>query len=266
MLSKNSRYFVQEDLDRLDNLLTKSHVFSTEILKLNGLDLISVYKYSTESPLTGYVNHPPLEYEKLKTEPFMFSFSVAKKRKNNFFEILDGFINDGIKFGDSQSYNKLNTVDLRELVYDHVEIEHTVYNTEYIRFQYKFDNTLKALIVTTLIEDTIRIFENMWGYKEDGEEVSLMKYRIGDIVSLKMSPQNTDWIVISYIPERPYTMKSRSGMGYSVNTTGTKYGVLYKLVVIESNNNGIIKYGSIVTADESDIYPSRNNNLNTLLN
>ena len=40
----------------------------------------------------------------------------------------------------------------------------------------------------------------------------------------------------------------------------------YKLVAMESNKGGIIRYGRVIVVDESSIRPNRNNNLNVLLN
>ena len=265
----NRRFFVQEDLDRLTNFLTKSGMYYLSYdFKMSGLDLVIYNKYdSTQKNIIG-------EADKLnltdKSISYKFAFSVSKRRKNDFFNLLNELALEGVRFGDyGHEYTKLKNYDITKLFSYYTETEHKVLNTEFVRIEYTLDNIINALVIITLVDDTIRLFENMWGYEEDGTEVSVMKYRIGDIVSVRggttiyltQDDTSKDWMIVGYSPNRPYVADRSSNPSKS-----TEYKMDYKLVAIESNKGGIIRYGKVIVADESSIRPNRNNNLNVLLN
>lgn len=265
----NRRFFVQEDLDRLTNFLTKSGMYYLSYdFKMSGLDLVIYNKYdSTQKNIIG-------EADKLnltdKSISYKFAFSVSKRRKNDFFNLLNELVLEGVRFGDyGHEYTKLKNYDITKLFSYYTETEHKVLNTEFVRIEYTLDNIINALVIITLVDDTIRLFENMWGYEEDGTEVSVMKYQIGDIVSVRggttiyltQDDTSKDWMIVGYSPNRPYVADRASNPSKS-----TEYKMDYKLVAIESNKGGIIRYGKVIVADESSIRPNRNNNLNVLLN
>jgi hypothetical protein len=127
-----------------------------------------------------------------------------------------------------------------------------------IRFKYEFRSPLKAMLVTLILEDTIKFFQLMWGYTESGEEQCLVKYPIGSIVSLKSS-LNVDYMVDKYVFMRPHIN--------SPFNTPSEFSIRYQLICIENDvRSGVIRYGEMVIAQEDDICPSRTNNLNIILN
>lgn len=271
MMTKSRRFFSQEEIDKWNKIIEKSyhkyrlgvHERTKSILVYEapgwGSSSIGVgLSTSQRRELKDIV-----EYNKYSTFRYNFSFSVIKKRKDEFFHILNTFIESGIETGEDKPI-----IDLKKEVYNFKITEHTIGKNDLIRVQYEFTSLLPAMFVTTLIEDTISFFELMWGYTEDGEEQCLLKYPIGSIVSIK-DKKGIDYMVngyefirvniqIAYITQKPIIGN------LPVIKTPT---ILYDLVCIESGiSSGIVRYGDSCISQESDIIPSRTNNLNIILN
>lgn len=259
---KGKRYFTNEEIEKWNKIIEKGyHKYKLGVHdRTKGL-------YVYESPSRGsdrfLIGSPEqrkglkdlVDYDKYSPFKFNFSFSVIKKRKSEFFEILDKFIECDIETGE-----RTPIVDLKKESYKFRQTEHKIGNNDLVRIQYNFESLLPAMFVTTLIEDTISFFELMWGYTEDGEEECLLKYPIGSVVSIK-DQKGIDYMINSYEYIRPNTLVT-SSLGNIVKST-----ILYDLVCIESGlSSGIVRYGSSRIAQESDIIPSRTNNLNIILN
>jgi len=130
------------------------------------------------------------------------------------------------------------------------EITHLVFEKEYIRFTIHFAGKLGSIMAyISYLEDTINFFSEIWGYKEDGTEVCLVKYPIGTIVSLPKD-KSTDYLVLDY--------KYRKLDG--------KYFIDFISSEMLNNKGSVITYGEIYTFRESELCYSRNSRIDDILN
>jgi hypothetical protein len=267
---KSKRFFTNEEIEKWNVIISKGyHKYKLGVH--SGTKSLLVY----EQPGWGYKSGTPfdaaqrrdlkdiIEHNKYSPFNYNFSFSVIKRRKDEFFNILDKFIECGIHTGEDKPI-----IDLKKAAYDFKMTEHTIGKNELIRVQYSFTNLLSAMFITTLIEDTISFFELIWGYTDDGEEQCLLKYPIGSVVSLK-GKKGIDYMVNGYeflrVNSEQFSYNIQKPLISKPDTT--KSTILYDLVCIESGiNSGIVRYGESCIAQESDIVPSRTNNLNIILN
>lgn len=269
------RFFTNDEIKKWNEILEKSYSrFSLGIH--DNTKSILIYERPDSFRTSSYSSAPVRKEFKDLTDSFNytsfkynFSFSVIKRRRDEFFKILDRFIELGIETGRHESDERDRPLlDLKKEVNKFRQTEHSIGNNELIRIQYSFTNILSAMFVTALIEDTISFFELMWGYTEDGEEKCLLKYPIGNIVSIK-DKKGIDYMINGYELIRPNSSISydREKPIISKLDTITKPTILYDLVCIESGiNSTIVRYGSSCIAHENDICPSRTNNLNIILN
>jgi hypothetical protein len=186
---------------------------------------------------------PVIDYE--------FSFSVIKNRKDEFCILVKKMFN--YKFETQLSFDdKSKSIDVfKEEDILKTEIQHSVLNREFIKYTYKFKGKLSSIIAyISYLEDAINFFQLLWGYNEEGEEICLTKYKIGDIVSFK-DDKSKDYLIIDYL----YT---KLGKDYSVD--------YYVSEMIIDNNTCIIKYGDSLKASESQITWSRDSRINDILN
>lgn len=268
----NKRYFSEEEVTKWNEILSKRYfrygmsIDSSKKIRFFDRNDPSNDIYANSG---GYYNDPKSIYDKVitpqeySTFSYDFSFSVIKKRKDEFFKIVDSFIVHGFEIG----YDIKKSLDLKEEAYKHTQINHTVYNNEMVRVVYNFNNPLSAMLVSTIIEDAISFFGMMWGYTEKGEEQCLIKYPIGSIVS-KSSLKNVDYMVNNYEFVRPNCIVTHvSTKPYHSHVVITKPTILYDIVCIENDiKSPIIRYGDSCIISEGDICASRTNNLNIILN
>lgn len=201
----------------------------------------------------NFVTNPGASEIKETLDPFIdyeFSFSVIKNRKDEFFTLLKKMFNckfeTQLLFGDkSKSIDVFKEEDILK-----TEIQHSVLNREFVKYTYKFKGKLSGIIAyISYLEDAINFFQLLWGYNEEGEEICLTKYRIGDIVSFK-GDKSKDYLIIDYL----YT---KLGKDYSVD---------YYISEMILDNTCIIKYGVSLKASETQITWSRDNRINDILN
>jgi hypothetical protein len=130
-------------------------------------------------------------------------------------------------------------------------IEHTVLNRDFIKYTYKFSGKLASIIAyISYLEDAITYFQMIWGYNEEGEEICLTKYKIGDIVSVK-NDKSKDFLVVDYYYDR----------------INDDYKIDYVISEMMSNpNSSVIKYGDGLKESEDNLTYSRNNRIDNILN
>jgi len=117
-----------------------------------------------------------------KTMSYEISFSVVKNREEEFFDLLDIIFNR--KLGTKCNGSIIQMPSKEEINIS--KKSHIVNKREFIRYTYKFNYKITGIIgYVSYLEDTINFFGMMWGYDDDGNEVSLTDFKIGDIVSLK---------------------------------------------------------------------------------
>jgi hypothetical protein len=183
-----------------------------------------------------------------------FSFSIVESRKNELLNIIRRSLNKGVVnyvdvYGDESKYEKIN---ISEDILEHIEENtHKVFNKSYIKYTYKFKGRLSSIMAyITIIEDSIEFFSGIWAYNEDGQELCLVKYPIGTIVS-KVKDESSNFLVLDY----DYFFDNQK---YII-----KY-VISKMFIEEKSM--IIKYGNIEIIEEYKLCYSKNNIINNILN
>lgn len=270
-----NRFFSEKEIEKWNGILQKMNYKYTISIDNNSHKLIFIDKWDTSLLSTGrkendaemLKNFMSPQYSQFQ---YNFSFSVIKKRKDDFFNIVSSFITQGFEIG---GYDTSKYFDIRQEATERtghfLEVEHTVYNNEMVRITYIWKNPLIAMMVSTIIEDAIKFFEIMWEYTEDGEEKCLIKYPIGSIVSRKGN-KGIDYMVNSYEFVRPNTYitynASKPYLGTDMIAID-KPTILYDITCIESDiKSSVIRYGESCIVSEEDIGPSRTNSLNIILN
>lgn len=186
---------------------------------------------------------PSIKYE--------FSFSIVKNRKDEFFILLNKMLGkDLITHLVYQDSSKKIEI-YKESDIEKSTIEHTVLNRDFIKYTYKFNGKLGSIVAyISYLEDAISYFQMIWGYDENGSEVCLTKYKIGDIVSLNID-KSKDFLVVDYYYDR----------------IGDDYKIDYVISEMMSNqNSSIIKYGEGLKESEDNLTYSRNNRIDNILN
>jgi hypothetical protein len=244
------------------------YLTDTEILKWNDRlssipnkhgDIIKVYpkgNMNSSNPYILYKSSTRLgEFIDLPepTIDFTFIFSVSSNRLEEFLDILKSSFKD--EFGTKsvfvdKNYDRVSDIIINEsIIKSKNESKHKIGDKEYTRYIYNFSGKIGSIIgYVSYIEDAINFFSLIWGYKEDGSEVNLLKYPIGSIVSKKEN-QSSDFLVLDY---KYYKI---------VND----YKISYIVTEIKENNGMTIKYGQIITISEDKITWSRNNRIDNIL-
>lgn len=180
------------------------------------------------------------------TIEFKFSFSVAENRVDNFWHIFNNWysksINNKHLYQCSKNSEKIYDIDVTDsIIESKTEIEHQIYNKDYIRYTYNFKGKLTSIMAYVMfLEDSIDIFSMIWGYDESGLEHNLIKYQIGTVVS-KINDKSKDYIILELIPKK----------------TDRKFFLNYQISEVISLGE-IIRYGDSQIVSESEICFSRN--------
>jgi hypothetical protein len=220
----------------------------------NSFPLI-VFKQRITSGLGSFSMDPISEVITLDPHMnFLFSFSVAKNRVDNFFQIFNKWFTSKIEtktfFEDKNNKEKISDIEIPEsIVKSKNQINHKVKEKEYTKFTYEFEGRLSSIMAYVMfLEDTIEIFSKIWGYDESGREHTLIKFVIGDIVS-KVGDQSNDYLILDFLPQK----------------NGKDFSIQYEICKMITKGQ-IIQYGQSENVRESDITWSRNNRIDDILN
>jgi len=242
----------------------KKYLSDTEILnwneRLENTPYLVMPKYHTRSSFPAIVFKQKLKYnpqsEVLTLDPhmkFQFSFSIAKNRVDNFFNIFNKWFTDKIEtetyFEDSSNNSKLSNIQITEsIIKSKKQSEHKIKDKEYTKFTYQFDGQLSSIMAYVMfLEDTIEIFSKIWGYDEKGGEHKLTKYTIGDIIT-KLGDQSEDYLILDFCPHK----------------NGKDFIIDYEICKMIQKGQ-IIQYGSPEIIAEKGINWSRNNRIDDIL-
>lgn len=199
----------------------------------------------TSNSYDGRIEEPQIEYE--------FTFSICEKRIDEFFEIFDRISDGGVEnFCYSNGNNSTTRVEFTDkVIHSESKVVHKVYNRNYVKIKYNFRGKVSSIFAyIKFLEDTIGFFGNIWGYTEEGEEICLLKYPIGNIVS-PIKEKSMDVLVIDYV--------------YLKLTD--QYTINYMVCeILSDEKSSILKYGDSFTIKEEDLTLSRTNQINSLLN
>lgn len=187
-------------------------------------------------------------------ERFKFQFSISKNRVDNFFHLFNKWFSEDIENQTYYEFNSKEKIDNIKLSHSLVKLKqeetHKILEKEYTRFTYQLEGKLSHIMgYVTLLEDTIHIFSKLWGYDESGNEHQLIKFGIGDIVSLKGKNQD-DYLILDYSISKD--TNSQFYINYEVS----------KLII----DGCIIRYEQSQIERESNLIWSRDNRINDILN
>jgi hypothetical protein len=186
---------------------------------------------------------PVIQYE--------FSFSIIENRKEHFFILLERMFKNEFKthFIYNDGISKIEIY--KESDIEKSEITHSLLNRNFKKYTYRFKGKLASIIgYISYLEDAINFFQKIWGYNEDGSEVCLTNYKIGDVVSLK-DDKSKDYLVIDY----NYIKKDNF---YIVNYIISE--------MIANINSSVIQYGVTYIKSDNDLTFSRNSRIDDILN
>jgi hypothetical protein len=183
---------------------------------------------------------------------YKLSFSVTKKRQDDFLLLINKFESEGF----------LNEeIDISNII-KQTPIHHNLYGVDFVKYDIQlFEPIFKTIAIVTIVEDAIDFIQQMYGVNDSGEEINLLNYTKGSIVSIKDN-RSIDYMIDNYI--------------YVRNTVSSKYQIFpdienhinYELVCIDIENikSSVICYGDSVIVSEDQIITSRTNNLNIIFN
>lgn len=252
-----------------DRLNSKRFILKPEYISSGRSPVIGYYE-APQNPYYDNYNSPGLrarggfgsgfggyDNEKMQRIPepiitFEFSFSICEKRVEHFFEIFDNVKKSYIDAYVYSTPDKATKIVFREeSCIEKKETTHKIFNRNFKTVEYTFEDKVSSVMCyLKYIEDTIEYFNLIWGYTSEGEELNLLKYTIGSIVS-PVNDKSVDLMIVDYVYKK----------------YNEEYVIEYKTCQILGNDRShIIKYGEFRTLPESKLTISRNNNLNSLLN
>lgn len=201
--------------------------------------------YGNDSRIHGRIHEPEVEYE--------LTFSVCEKRVDEFFDIFKKITEKGIEnfvFHSTTEYKQIKFTE--DVVYSKNELTHSFMNRNYKKIQYNFRGKVSSIIAyVQALKDTIEYFGMIWGYTEEGEELCLLKYPIGSIVS-PLNDKSTDVLVVDYKYNK---------------STNSKFSIDYEVYEILSNEkSSTLQYGNKSIFSENELSLSRTAQVNSILN
>ena len=201
--------------------------------------------YGNDSRIHGRIHEPEIEYE--------LTFSVCEKRIDEFFDIFKKITEKGIENFVYHSTTEHRQIKFTEdVIYSKNELIHSFMNRNYKKIQYNFRGKVSSIIAyVQALKDTIEYFDMIWGYTEEGEELCLLKYPIGSIVS-PLNDKSKDVLVVDYKYNK---------------STNSKFSIDYEVYEILSNEkSSTLQYGNKSILSENELSLSRTAQVNSILN
>jgi hypothetical protein len=201
--------------------------------------------YGNDTQLHGRIPEPEVRYE--------ITFSVCEKRIDEFFDIFNKITENGIENFVYHSTTEHRPIKFTEDIVDSkTELTHTFMNRKYRKIKYSFVGRVSSIIAyVQALKDTIEYFGMIWGYTEEGEELCLLKYPIGSIVS-PLNDKSKDVLVVDYDYNK---------------STNNKFTINYEVYEILSNEkSSTLQYGNKSILPEEELCLSRTAQVNSILN
>jgi len=198
-----------------------------------------------------------------KSITYKFTFSVSKNRVDTFNKILKKKLSGDIGTKiiierDTERYDntsmskvqKSQDIIFNELGTNSVEKEdHVIFNREFTRFTYTlYGHFSYIMIYVSYIEEVINYIASIWGYNDEGEEILLTKYSIGDIVS-PIDDRSLDYLILDYV----------------LNEQTNKIDYMVSDMIFDKSSS-VIRYNSVFKVNEKSITWSRNSRIDDILN
>ncbi len=197
-----------------------------------------------EAQLNGRISEPEIKYE--------ITFSVCEKRIDEFFNIFDKLTNNGIEnFVYHSTKEHKPIVFTEDIVNSKTELIHSFMNRKYKKIKYDFRGKASSIIAyVQALKNTIEFFGMIWGYTEEGEELFLLKYPVGSIVS-PLNDKSKDILVVDYVYEK---FKDKFKIKYEV----------YE--ILGNDKSSTLQYGNKSILSEEELSLSRTAQVNSILN
>lgn len=200
------------------------------------------YSTTTFAPSDVKIREPKLELN--------YHFSISNDNIDRFFDIFNTIsqqeIENAYYDGESLKPIKLNT----DIIKSKNITSHVMYNINYTRYEFIFKGGMIDIITyIKYLEYSIEYIKLIYGYNEKGEEINLLKHKIGDIVSLK-EDGSKDLIVTNYW----------------YHHHGNVYHIDYMInEILTDKLSPIIKYGKLLILTDKEITYSRNSRIDSIL-
>lgn len=183
---------------------------------------------------------------------YRFIFSISSNRVKDFWSIFER--RKTVSIGNKMSYgDKISDISfIEEIVRKKEESTHKVKQKEFTRYIYNFSGKLSQVIsYITVIDDSIKFFERIWGYDENGKEYSLLNFPLGTICSL-VEDKSNDYMVFDY--------------EYYISRDNN-FDIKYRISKMDwSDKSPTVKYGPTIVVEESKLCHSRNFRIDEILN
>jgi hypothetical protein len=193
----------------------------------------------------GKISEPEIEYE--------LTFSVCEKRVEEFFNIFNKITDYGVEnfvYHNAREHKPIVFTDT--IIHSKDELTHTFMNRKYKKIKYNFRGKVSSIIAyVQALKDTIEYFSMIWGYTEEGEEICLLKYTIGSILS-PVNDKSKDVLVLDYRYNK---------------STNNKLTIDYEVYEIFGNEkSSTLQYGRKEILSENQLSLSRTTQVNSILN
>ena len=189
--------------------------------------------------------------ERIPDISYILTFSISKNRSEYFFRLL-GELRDNARFYTKCTINEqIYDIKIDEKIISSIEqYDHTISNREFIRYKYTFEGPIPNIMgYVSYIEDAIAFFQLLWGYDEEGNEISLIEFTIGSLVSLKKN-RSEDYLVIDY----DFIFYDKKPI---INYIITR--------IFYDSSSTVIKYGEILSVEMKELVFSRNGKIDDIL-
>jgi hypothetical protein len=245
----NTRFLSDKDILKWNDRFISNHISVYPKYGSTSLYPMIVFKHTST---TNWITQDVITLD--PNERFKFQFSVSKNRVDNFFHLFNKWFSTDIGNQTYYEFNgkeKIDDIKISHLLVKLKEEEtHKISEKEYTKFTYHFEGKLSQIMgYVNLLEDTISIFSKIWGYDEEGNEHQLLKYSIGDIVSIK-GKNHEDYLILDYRISKD---------------SNNKFSIDYEIskIIIEGC---VIKYDSPMIEREKNLTWSRDNRIDDILN
>lgn len=248
------RYLTDSEIEKWNSRLKASYRLSPVYSAVNGNPNIAIYsKFNTfegANTVRQYNDDPIIN--------FSFSFSIVKDRENEFLSLFKSLLSKGFKTQIILNEDRKTGINIQVdevLIEKAKKMNHRLFNRSFIRYSYSLNERLSKIIsFFTLLDDAIKYFQMIYGYTQDGQEVKLLKFNIGDIVCIG-DKKSEDYIITDYV--------------YQFNHNGHFIDLELAEVIYHENSSissSIITYGKVIIENIDNISHSRNNRIDNILN
>jgi hypothetical protein len=206
-------------------------------------------------------------YTSIRKINYTLSISVSDNNIERYENLLDRFLENGARQvlyeAQKHYYQNFYVEDLVNFKKFESRSKHRTYDVDFTRITYSLKNQpmLASVFFLQIVKDVVNIIGNFWQFNESGQEICLIKYPVGSIVSMKND--NSDFFVesVNFVRENTEMYKAaKEKFGFAEEL------LLYNLLRIESNlNSQVLQFSETITTSSDFIRPNRDQRINDVL-